>query len=191
MQFTEAMATLPEVVWSYTDRGVMTRQDRVLEEGRIYRRMTECFMPNIRLVPHIGVGSPGEGYRPGGHLGWVLPIDDTHTTMFSLLPCRKDTEGKPVFPPRARHNGKLWKELTAEEHQLMPGDEEAQVGQGPITLHSDEHLGFSDKGILMIRRLLHKQIEAVRNGDDPVGVTCDPTQALIQTSAGNFLMDKV
>ncbi|WKA32255.1 hypothetical protein [Bradyrhizobium roseum] len=28
----------------------------------------------------------------------------------------------------------------------------AQVGQGPVTLHSEEHFGRSDRGVLMIRR---------------------------------------
>lgn len=188
LQFTEAMAKLPSVDWEQTERGVMTTQDRMLDDGDIYRRITECYLPNIRLVPHIGAGSPEEGYRPGGHLGWVMPIDDTHTTMFSLLPTRRDAEGVPVFPPRAKHGGKLWKELTDEEHQRMPGDLEAQVGQGPITIHEDEHLGYTDKGIIMLRRFLKQQIEQVSQGQDPAGVFRDTSTIKIETRAGNYLL---
>jgi len=36
------------------------------------------------------------------------------------------------------------------------------VGQGPITLHSEEHLAASDRGVVMFRRLLRQQIEASR-----------------------------
>ena len=44
---------------------------------------------------------------------------------------------------RSRLNGKLWGELSEEEHQRFPGDYEAQVSQGPIALHSEEHLAPS------------------------------------------------
>ncbi|MGG2362827.1 hypothetical protein ACE4Z5_28500, partial [Salmonella enterica] len=65
---------------------------------------------------------------------------------------------------RSRMNGKLWEEMTEAEHQRFPGDYEAQVGQGPITLHSDEHLATTDQGIVMLRRLLQRQLDAVAEG---------------------------
>ncbi len=39
---------------------------------------------------------------------------------------------------RSKFNGKFWWDLTEQEHQQFPGDYEAQVGQGPATLHSEE-----------------------------------------------------
>ena len=53
---------------------------------------------------------------------------------------------------RSRLNGKLWQELSEEEHQRFPGDYEAQVSQGPIAAHSEEHLGSTDQGLLLLRR---------------------------------------
>ena len=50
---------------------------------------------------------------------------------------------------------KLWAELTEEEHQRVPGDWEAQVGQGPITFHSDEQLATSDAGVAILRSWLY------------------------------------
>ena len=70
-------------------------------------------------------------------------------------------------------NGKPWSELTEAEHQKFPGDFEAQVGQGPITLHSDEHLATSDQGVAMTRRLLQRQLDAIAAGRDPAGVSFD------------------
>ena len=61
---------------------------------------------------------------------------------------------------RSKFNGKFWWDMTEQEHQQFPGDYEAQVGQGPVTLHSEEHFGQSDRGILMIRRMLSDQLEA-------------------------------
>ena len=86
-------------------------------------------------------------------------------------------------------DGKLWEELTEDEHQRMPNDYEAQVGQGAITLHSEEHLAATDRGVVMFRRKLREQIEAVRDGRDPIGVVFDEARALVRVEAGNFLLE--
>ena len=56
----------------------------------------------------------------------------------------------------------------------MPSDYEAQTGQGAVTLHSEEHLTSSERGIVMLRRSLRVQIGRVMAGEDPVGVIFDP-----------------
>ena len=61
----------------------------------------------------------------------------------------KVPKGQPFW--ELRLNGKTWGEMTEEEHQRTPGDYEAQAGQGPISLHSEEHLVTSDRGIMMQR----------------------------------------
>ena len=91
---------------------------------------------------------------------------------------------------RSRMNGKLWADLTPEEHQQFPGDWEAQVGQGPITLHSDEHLATSDQGVVMLRRLLQRQLDAVASGGDPAGVGFDPAAPPVVFEAGNYILDR-
>jgi len=50
---------------------------------------------------------------------------------------------------RSKFNGKFWWDMT-NGAPAIPGDYEAQVGQGAVTLHSEEHFGQSDRGILMI-----------------------------------------
>ena len=57
-----------------------------------------------------------------------------------------------------------------EERQRFPGDYEAEVGQGPITIHALEHLGAADRGVTMFRKLLRDGIRAVQRGEDPKGV---------------------
>jgi len=85
-----------------------------------------------------------------------------------------------------RLNGKLWGEMTPEEHQITPGDFEAQSGQGPISLHSEEHLRTSDRGITMQRRMLTRNIEIVAKGGDPLGVCFDEAGATVVVPSGNF-----
>ena len=48
--------------------------------------------------------------------------------------------------------------------------------QGGLTDRSQEHLGTSDRGILILRRLLKEQIDTVANGGEPIGVVRDPAK---------------
>ena len=79
------------------------------------------------------------------------------------------------------YNGKGWSELTPEEHRAYPGDYEAQVGQGPITFHSAEHLASSDKGVTMFRHAFRQGVNAVANGDHV------PSPGHYEVQAGNFI----
>jgi hypothetical protein len=90
---------------------------------------------------------------------------------------------------RSKFNGKFWWDMSEREHQQFPGDYEAQVGQGDVTLHSEEQFGQSDRGILMLRRMLTAQVEAVAAGQDPIGVSFDPQAGPVEFEAGNFIRE--
>jgi hypothetical protein len=79
--------------------------------------------------------------------------------------------------------------MTEREHQQFPGDYEAQVGQGAVTIHSEEHFGQSDRGVLMIRRMLSDQLEALAAGRDPAGVSFDESAGPVEFEAGNFMRE--
>ena len=112
----------------------------------------------------------------------VEQVDDTHYRIFNLI--KTTTPDKP--PRGSLYDGKRWSELTEAEHQRLPGDYEAQVGQGPISLHSEEHLTTTDKGIGMVRHTLAQQIKIVQDGGDPVGVAFHPADQVVVLEAGNF-----
>jgi hypothetical protein len=90
---------------------------------------------------------------------------------------------------RSKFNGKFWWDMTEEEHRAYPGDYEAQVGQGPITLHSEEHFGQSGRGVLMVRRMLREQLDLLDAGKDPAGVSFDPNAKPIEFEAGNYIRE--
>ena len=90
---------------------------------------------------------------------------------------------------RTRFDGKLWADMTEEEHRAHPGDWEAMASQGPITLHSEEHLATSDRGVAMLRRFITRQVERVQCGEDPVGVAFDESDAVVDFSGGQFLLE--
>lgn len=180
-QFVPEMAVMPQVTWDTTDISVRTLSLRQLPDGRAFRRISEAGLPMLRVIPNPRVGRIG----PVESLGWVLPIDDHSFRIYVVGRVREPGE---LHRMRSRPDGKkLWEELTEAEHQLYPGDYEAMVSQGPIAKHSEEHLASSDRGIVMLRRLLQKQLEALKEGRDPAGVSFDADAPPVKFSAGNWM----
>jgi nitrite reductase/ring-hydroxylating ferredoxin subunit len=180
-QFVPEMAVMPQVSWDTTDISVRTLSVRQLPDGRTFRRISEAGLPTLRVIPNPRVGRFG----PVESLGWVLPIDDHHFRIYVVGRVREAGE---LHRMRSRPDGKkLWEELTEAEHQAYPGDYEAMTSQGPIAKHSEEHLATSDRGIVMLRRLLVKQLDAVQQGADPAGVFFDPATPPVKFSSGNWM----
>jgi phenylpropionate dioxygenase-like ring-hydroxylating dioxygenase large terminal subunit len=176
IQFHEQFALLPKADFVYADHGVCYSAVRQLGEGREVDRVSSWLMPNIMSVPDIGMQA---GQSSG--ISWVVPVDDSHYVQAFAMKLPKDQSFWEM-----RLKGKTWGEMTEEEHQRTPGDYEAQAGQGPISLHSEEHLVTSDRGIMMQRRLLAQQMEVVAKGGDPLGVNFDAERALVKIRSGNF-----
>jgi len=135
--------------------------------------------PNIMSVPSVLLT---EGRSNG--LGFSVAVDDTHSRILMCMRMREDMMA--MMRGTGFSQMKRWSQMTPEERQDTPGDYEAQAGQGPISLHSEEHLATSDRGIAMQRRMLERDIKAVMNGGDPAGVAFDEAQAMIHVPSGNF-----
>lgn len=180
-QFVPEMGVRPEVAFEPFELGMRTISIRKLDDGQTLRRITEALLPTVRVVPSPRLDPPGRCSM----LGWVLPITSTSFRIYTAGRVRSEGEIRRM---RSKQNGKLWEELTEAEHQRFPGDYEAQVGQGPITYHSEEHFGETDKGIGMLRRLVSKQVRIVADGGDPLGVAYKPGAELIRSEAGNFFV---
>ena len=112
-------------------------------------------------------------------VAWTLPISRTETKIFTLLK-------RPIGAARRRalYDGKRWTELSDEEHQLFPGDYEAQVGQGAITWHSEENLAGSDRGVTMFRTAFKREVRAVAAGEPP------RSTEHYRVKAGNYIGDR-
>ena len=136
------MATFPKVKFEYGPRGVKATSIRPGPNGKRSRRITEAVVPTLRLVANPRVAQ----YGMVESIGWTLPIDDTHYRIYVAGRVKEKGE---LAKFKSRYNGKTWAELSPEEHQKFPGDTEAQVGQGAITFHSEEHLMSSDQGVSM------------------------------------------
>jgi phenylpropionate dioxygenase-like ring-hydroxylating dioxygenase large terminal subunit len=178
MQFTNAMAAMPAVSFEATEIGVKVRSSRPAEDGKTFHRVTEAILPTLRVVPNPRVAQ----YARVESIGWTLPIDDT---SFRIYVAGRVREAGDLGRMRSKFNGKFWWDMTEAEHRAHPGDYEAQVGQGAVAAHSEEHLVSSDRGIAMLRRLLRRQVRAVAEGRDPVGVSFDPNASPVVFEASN------
>jgi hypothetical protein len=56
-------------------------------------------------------------------------------------------------------------------------------------LHSEENLRTSDRGIVLLRRLLERQVDAVAKGHDPLGVHFDEASAYVRLEAGQRILE--
>ena len=174
-----ALASSP--VYDVNVRGLTARRTQPLPDGRTLTTVVETVLPTLRVVPNP-FGKAGRV----DHIGFVLPVDDTHFQIFTVLrgPDRSFfdffTELHVQLDP-----------MTTEDRQRRPNDLEAQGSQGSITLHSEEHLATSDRAIVMLRRLFEAQIKLVENGLDPIGVRFAPDSDLVEVEAGSFVSDSL
>ena len=181
-QFNELMAIPPDFAFEPTANGVLAYQVRKLPDGAVLRRMVEVLLPTVRSVPDPRTLPHGKTNT----VSWTLPIDDTHMTALRVYKLRRD-QHLPTFRDARLYDGKTWFELDAEDHQRFPGDYEAQVGQGAVTFHSEEHLAGTDRGVSMLRRMYREAVKTVSEGGDAPGVVYkgDPT---VKLRAGNFMI---
>lgn len=178
-QFNPDMAVMPDVEWHDTALGMQYTAYRKFDDGRAMDRVTHVMFPNMRSVPNIQLtGGIAES------MGWLVPVDDIHHRTFHITRMPVGFEGVPMVTAPVLE--KKWSDMTDDERWLAPGDWEIQKGQGPITLHSEERLGYSDTGVAMLRRKLRQQIRLVAEGGDPIGLVFDPAAPPLEIGAGNF-----
>ncbi|MGY4711502.1 Rieske 2Fe-2S domain-containing protein [Mycolicibacterium sp. CBM1] len=179
-----------EVEYFKSASGVSYRQrfDRPNADGSV-SKMTwsiDSVLPNIIALPDFVSLDPDVRHDC---LIWGVPVDDTHHRFF-ISTRAKSIDRLLRIILGIKQNGKLFFELSEGELQRFPGDTEAQVSQGPITLHSEETLVTSDKGVVMLRRMLRQMVHDVAAGKDPQNISYDPDHVLhieagARTLAGN------
>jgi 5,5'-dehydrodivanillate O-demethylase oxygenase subunit len=124
---------------------------------------------------------PGHAMVAYGGTDWVqyqvrVPVDDTHTDYY-WYNSRKRESGKPPQtevpvwdnPWCTQAGDFIPEQLNAQDMMVM-------ITQGDVTDHAAEHLGRSDRGVVLYRETLLQQMERVAKGEDPLGVVRDPAK---------------
>ena len=168
--------------------------------GKTWAHCNFFVMPTMNKTGNVEEGHPTEhrASSAGEVMRWRVPIDDTHTMHFTVE-FGAMVEGKPA--------AKIMKDDSAAglvENQFgvykwdesigwfARGDQDrvAQESQGPIYDRTTEHLGYTDRGVILLRRLYKESIEAVQQGRDPLGVIRDPAKnQLIRLMPHEDLLD--
>jgi 5,5'-dehydrodivanillate O-demethylase len=116
----------------------------------------------------------GETYRP--MLQYRTPVDDTTTIQFAYRTLQREP-GAPR-KPLAVHRGSLFNAEGKVIADNVPAqDMLAWVAQGPISERTREHLGVSDRGVILYHKMLMDEMDRVERGEgDPMGVIRDPAE---------------
>ena len=124
-----------------------------------------------------------------------VPIDDTHTWIVyvhfvsdSAEP-RANKDDVPVSyrkpyksPPGVLHPFAKFRLNEVDAQDFM-----AWETQGPILDRTRERLAGSDRGVVMYREMLRREIQKVERGLDPMNVFRDPNHAIIDTKLDESL----
>jgi 5,5'-dehydrodivanillate O-demethylase len=124
-----------------------------------------------------------------------VPIDDMHTNIFFVrfIPheyagnghgngssADEDPEVNYHEPFKTPADG-LHPFMRMRMDLTLAQDHMAWETQGPIADRTNERLATTDRGVVMLRQAMMREIEKVQRGEDPMGVIRDPDNAMIDT----------
>jgi 5,5'-dehydrodivanillate O-demethylase oxygenase subunit len=140
--------------------------------GFVYKRVRE---DSDESNPYWTVGRVAlwpNAFYLGNHFEWRVPIDDENTLsvawFFMRVPKGREPyvqEKVPTWVSPIRDANGNW--ITSH---VINQDILAWVGQGRIADRTSESLGASDLGIVMIRKRMLDELDAIAQGREPKGV---------------------
>jgi len=181
----------PELEAEETAYGMRAISIRKLDADSNYVRISPFILPSFAIVPGPATAKFQE--TDARAFRFWIPIDDRRTWFYILN--MRDTpftsEEKKAARTwtdadyrRVRNSGNDY--LQDREHQrtvsysgikaVIPAEQDgcATESMGPIYDRSKEHLGYSDKTIIALRRLLQKAARDVQEGKEPPHVIRNP-----------------
>jgi nitrite reductase/ring-hydroxylating ferredoxin subunit len=170
-QFTAAFGQLAELEWQETSFGMIYIATRRVGDF-VWVRICDFMAPNVHQFTRELENAEQEriAFRPV-ITRWAVPNDDTHTTNFELaaLPEESTLDADAIARPGFGQSN----DRPYAERQRFPADYDAQSSQRPIAVHALEHLASTDRGVIMLRRIVREGIRAVGRGADPAGIARD------------------
>lgn len=170
---SEGVGEIPDYWVEETEYGICAHGER---EG-LEERLTHFHMPNINVLL-IPPGLGETAWAP--NVAWRVPVNDESHRTFNLrrIRTKKDetranvgklpTDERHVTVAQAILAGEMSLEdldPVADRHILVTvQDNIAQIGQGTIADRSKDHLGQSDCGVIMIRKLWREELQSLSDG---------------------------
>ena len=144
--------------------------------GFVYRRIREGMSESDLLWTVGRVCLWPNALFTGDHFEWRVPIDNENTLSVTWAFSRVPREQEPYVQEQIpAWHGPVRDEATGDwiSSHVMNQDFIAWIGQGTIADRTQEHLGTSDRGILMLRNRFLNDLEAMARGEDPKAVIRD------------------
>ena len=156
-------------------------------EGKQWVKILNFVMPNLCFVP-------GEMGKDGYNINWHVPIDDTRHWKWMITfsrSCPIDKEAfrvryqeavTPGYRPIRNQENRYLQDREQMKDQWFSGlgsyfpvhDVWATDSQGPIQDRTKEILGYTDKAITAVRRVMLRAIRGLQEGKEPPHVIHDP-----------------
>ena len=163
---------IPVLRYEETEWGIRQIAERSPDNIRI----SEIAWPNCNHI--VTPDGPRPSENPWTDVfNTFVPVDDEHTAQFSARSTplkgeavneyKKWAASSPRYNP-ADDSEKLFREAPYFDFhnsvQLVAAqDYIAQVGQGAIVDRSQERLGKSDAGIILLRKIFRRELDAIKN----------------------------
>jgi len=164
-QFTEAFGALAELDWTETPYGMTYIATRRLGD-LVWVRVADFMAPNVhQFTRELEDATEEKSATRPVVIRWAVPIDDTHTWNMELAqvdPAWGLTPEQVGSPGFGQSDDRPYL-----ERQRHPADYDAQSSQREIAVHALEHLASTDRGVIMLRKIVHDGIRAVQAGRDP------------------------
>ena len=171
-QFSESWGELPELEYVETPLGMINVNVRRWKDN-VWVRTTDVILPNLNQTGALWLSADDEETFLGAALTrWMRPIDDTHTQMIGWRYFNEELDRENNGDPEQVGAGKIdfigqtEDERSYVERQQVPGDYEAIAGQGDIAESARWNLNHGDRGVVMLRRLITENIDALAAGED-------------------------
>jgi nitrite reductase/ring-hydroxylating ferredoxin subunit len=163
-QFGSAWSTLPELDFRETPIG-MIYVTASRAGDKVWVRSNDAILPNISQSGSNWITEESKNlFTRASMTRWKVPVDNTNTIQIgwrhfnvNIDPERKGDESK-VGKEAIDVIGQTIDRRSYEERQHMPSDYDVLVSQRPIAVHRLEHLGTTDRGVNMLRRLIRRGI---------------------------------
>ena len=190
VQFSEGFGEVGQMDFFERDVWMLGVNTRRVGEN-VWFRVNELVLPNFTQAgsAFASDGTQRRLYGRSSFTRWVVPMDDENT--MALAWANFGERGDPPEwntpeGPELIEQGEVF-DRTYVERQRSPGDAEATEGMGRITVHKNENLVSSDRGITLMRKRLREQIRAVQNGETPARASV-ANSGLIPTYGGDTVL---
>lgn len=164
--FASEFGEFPEFTWAQTPGGYVYLAVRRVGDN-VWVRSSEVLGPHLHVINSIFESGRETKKASNPFMSfWSLAVDDDMTTQFFISHVAGD-EAMAFEKRRYLEVFGQTADRPYRDRQWIPGDNDAMVSQGPINVHALEHLGTSDRGVVLFRRYVRRNIDAVAQGEDP------------------------